>query len=125
MFLPKYRGKNVSFLVTAAIASTIASTGGDLGLARDRLTVGHLRGADVRLDLELATHAVNEDVEVKFAHALDDLGQQPRGVRIWVDDQNPPQRRRQLRQHTRIDSKQDAGLRKQPAFPTPPSVKGA
>ena len=44
----------------------------DLVLAADRLAVGHLRGTDVRLDLELATHAVDEDVEVKFAHALHD-----------------------------------------------------
>jgi hypothetical protein len=38
----------------------------------DRLAVGHLRRADVRLDLELALEAVDEDVEVKFAHALHD-----------------------------------------------------
>jgi hypothetical protein len=38
----------------------------------DRLAVGHLRLADVGLDLELALHAVDEDVEVQLAHALDD-----------------------------------------------------
>jgi hypothetical protein len=38
----------------------------------DRLAVGHLRLADVGLDLELATHAVDEDVEVQLAHAGDD-----------------------------------------------------
>jgi hypothetical protein len=32
----------------------------------------HLRLADVRLDLELAPHAVDEDVEVQLAHAGDD-----------------------------------------------------
>ena len=40
--------------------------------ATDRLAVGHLRLADVGLDLELATHAVHEDVEVELAHAGDD-----------------------------------------------------
>ena len=39
---------------------------------RDRLAVGHLRGADIRLDLELAAHAVDDDVEMQFAHAGDD-----------------------------------------------------
>src|SRR4051812_5246811 len=38
----------------------------------DRLAVRHLRLADVRLDLELPLHAVDEDVEVELAHALDD-----------------------------------------------------
>src|SRR5690606_19061340 len=37
--------------------------------AADRLAVRHLRLADVRLDAELATHAVDEDVEVELAHA--------------------------------------------------------
>jgi hypothetical protein len=41
------------------------------GLA-DRLAVGHLRLADVALDVELATHAVDEDVEVQLAHAGDE-----------------------------------------------------
>ena len=40
--------------------------------AGDRLAIGNLRRADIRLDLELATHAVDDDVEVKFAHAGDD-----------------------------------------------------
>jgi hypothetical protein len=39
---------------------------------RDRLAIRHLRRADVRLDLELALHAVDQDVEMKLAHALDD-----------------------------------------------------
>ena len=38
----------------------------------DGLPVGDLRLADVGLDLELATHAVDEDVEVELAHAADD-----------------------------------------------------
>src|SRR6266568_1728963 len=38
----------------------------------DRLAVGHLRLADVRLDLELAAHAIDEDLQVELAHPLDD-----------------------------------------------------
>src|SRR3954466_8810302 len=38
----------------------------------DRLAVGHLRLADVGLDLELAPHAVDEDLKVQLAHAGDD-----------------------------------------------------
>ena len=40
--------------------------------ARDRLAIGNLRRADIGLDLELAAHAVDDDVEMKFAHAGDD-----------------------------------------------------
>ena len=40
--------------------------------AADRLAVRDLGLADVGLDVELALHAVDEDVEVKLAHALDD-----------------------------------------------------
>ena len=43
-----------------------------LDLAADRLAVGDLRLADVGLDVELALHAVDEDVEVQLAHAGDD-----------------------------------------------------
>src|SRR5690606_27732224 len=38
----------------------------------DGLAVGDLRLADVRLDVELAAHAVHEHVDVELAHALDD-----------------------------------------------------
>src|SRR6478735_4322015 len=41
------------------------------GLA-DRLAVRDLRLADVGLDVDLAAHAVDEDVEVQLAHAGDD-----------------------------------------------------
>ena len=41
------------------------------GLA-DRLAVRHLGLAHVGLDVELALHAVDQDVEVELAHALDD-----------------------------------------------------
>jgi hypothetical protein len=43
-----------------------------LDLVADGLAIGHLRRADIRLDLELPLEAVDEDVEVKFAHALHD-----------------------------------------------------
>src|SRR6478735_1849452 len=48
----------------------------------DRLAVGHLGLADVGLDLELALHAVDEDVEVQLAHAGDD---RLAGVLVVVD----------------------------------------
>ena len=41
-------------------------------MTSERFTIGHLRGANVRFDLELALHPIDEDVEVKLAHALDD-----------------------------------------------------
>src|SRR3954471_21933846 len=34
--------------------------------------IGDLRRADIGLDLELALHAVDEDLEVELAHPLDD-----------------------------------------------------
>ncbi len=37
-----------------------------------RFTVGHLRLADVGLNVELATHTVNQDVQVQLTHAGDD-----------------------------------------------------
>ena len=43
-----------------------------LDLALDGLAVGDLRLADVGLDVELALHAVDQDVEVQLAHAGDD-----------------------------------------------------
>src|SRR5262249_27290992 len=41
-------------------------------LAANRFAVGYLPLADVRLDLELALHAVDDDFEVQLAHAGDD-----------------------------------------------------
>src|ERR1700712_905015 len=43
-----------------------------LDRAADGLAVGHLRLADVRLDVELTAHAVDQDVQVQLAHAADD-----------------------------------------------------
>ncbi len=42
-----------------------------LDLLADRLAVGDLRLADVGLDFELAQHAVDDHLEVKLAHAVD------------------------------------------------------
>src|SRR5258708_7512907 len=59
-------------------ASKLASTAGlllmcivDLGIAGDRLAISDLRCADIGVDLELALHAVDDDLEVQFAHPLD------------------------------------------------------
>src|SRR5580658_2105581 len=43
-----------------------------LHLAGDGLAVGDLRAADVRLDLELAAHPVDQHLQVQLAHAGDD-----------------------------------------------------
>src|SRR5690606_37591257 len=40
--------------------------------AADRLAVRHLRAANVRVDLELATKAVDDDLEMELAHPADD-----------------------------------------------------
>ena len=51
-------------------------------LPRDRLAVRDLRLADVGADVELAHHAVDDDLEVQLAHAADDgLA----GLRVRVD----------------------------------------
>src|SRR3954466_11590464 len=39
---------------------------------REILAIGDLRRADIGLDLELALHAVDQDLEVELAHPLDD-----------------------------------------------------
>src|SRR5262249_55602590 len=40
----------------------------DLGLPADGLAIGDLRRADIGIDLELALHAVDDDLEVELAH---------------------------------------------------------
>src|SRR3546814_6615614 len=40
--------------------------------ARDRLAIGDLRRADIGVHLELALHAVDDDLEVQLAHPFDD-----------------------------------------------------
>src|SRR2546423_3353387 len=65
----------------------------------DRLPVGYLRTADVRLDLELAEESVLDDLQVQLAHAADD---RLRRLRVRVDAEGrvlcgeAPERRRQL-----------------------------
>ncbi len=44
----------------------------DLGLLRHGLAISDLRRADIGLDLELTAHAIDDDVEMQLAHALDD-----------------------------------------------------
>src|ERR1017187_4920647 len=43
-----------------------------LDLPADGLPVRDLRAADVRLDLELAPHPFDQDLEVEFTHPRDD-----------------------------------------------------
>src|SRR5207237_1109168 len=64
---------------TALLADESADA---VGLALDRLAIGDLRLADVRVDGKLAQHAVDDDLEVQLAHAGDDrLG----GLLVGVD----------------------------------------
>ena len=44
----------------------------DVGRAGHGLAIGHLRRADIGVDLELALHAVDDDLEMELAHPLDD-----------------------------------------------------
>src|SRR5690606_11966239 len=44
----------------------------DLAALGDLFTVRHLRLTDIGLDVELATHTVNQDVQVKLTHPGDD-----------------------------------------------------
>src|SRR5512138_2735299 len=60
----------VAVLAAAAGLADVAAL--RLDLPRDGLAVGDLGLADVRLDLELPEHAVDEDLEVELAHAPDD-----------------------------------------------------
>ena len=41
-------------------------------VARDRFAIGDLRLADVRLNVELAHHAVDDDLQVQLTHTADD-----------------------------------------------------
>mmetsp|Transcript_130755 Transcript_130755/g.317607 ORF Transcript_130755/g.317607 Transcript_130755/m.317607 type:complete len:309 (-) Transcript_130755:1217-2143(-) len=57
--------------VLAGTAGLLLVGVGGAGVLGDGLAVVHLGRADVRLDLELALEAVDDDVEVELAHALD------------------------------------------------------
>ena len=58
--------------VLAAAAGLLRVLHLAVGGPRQRLLVGDLRLADARLDAELALQAVDDDLEVQFAHAADD-----------------------------------------------------
>eukprot|EP00302_Diacronema_sp_CCMP2436_P025919 CAMPEP_0179931864 /NCGR_PEP_ID=MMETSP0983-20121128/10922_1 /TAXON_ID=483367 /ORGANISM="non described non described, Strain CCMP 2436" /LENGTH=262 /DNA_ID=CAMNT_0021836351 /DNA_START=321 /DNA_END=1111 /DNA_ORIENTATION=+ len=57
--------------VLAAAARLLLVDVLNLGRLGDALAVSHLRGAHVGLDLELALHPVDDDLEVQLAHAGD------------------------------------------------------
>ena len=62
---------DVSILaLTAGLAHELAL--GVLDRLADRLAVGDLGFADIRLDTEFAFHAIDDDFEVKLAHARND-----------------------------------------------------
>ena len=63
---------DLHFAELAGAARLLLVGVGQLDRPREALAVGHLRRADVGLDLELALHAVDQDLEVKLAHPLDD-----------------------------------------------------
>jgi len=69
----------------AALADVLALR---LDLAGDGLAVGDLRLADVGVDLVLAPHAVDDDVQVELAHAGDHGLAGLSSVRIGTTD--PP-----------------------------------
>ena len=55
---------------TRTLSARAGLDGGRLG---DRLAVGDLRRADLALHVELAHHAIADDLQVQLAHALDHL----------------------------------------------------
>ena len=70
------RGRTARARRSAGCACTPASTGWVM-VSR----IGHLRLADVGLDLELAVHAIDDDLEVELAHPADDASaRSPRSV---------------------------------------------
>ena len=58
--------------VLAAAAGLADEAALDLAGVADFLAVGHLRLADIGLDVEFTAHAVDDDVQVQLAHAGDD-----------------------------------------------------
>jgi hypothetical protein len=58
--------------VLAATARLLGVLDFAVGGTRQRLFVGNLRTPDARLDVELAFQAVDDALEVQFAHAADD-----------------------------------------------------
>ena len=73
---------DVPELSAAAGLAHVAALG--LGRAGDRLAVGHLRDAGVHLGFEFAHEAVEDHLQVQFAHARQDgLA----GLGVGLDDQ--------------------------------------
>ena len=74
--VPLARGVRLDLQPHVAVLAAAAGLAHELAFALDRaadgLAVGDLRLADVGLDLELALHAVDDDLEVQLAHARDD-----------------------------------------------------
>src|SRR5690606_20292274 len=69
-FLRLHLDDDVTILATATgLAHELAFL---LERLADGLAVGHLRLADVGLDVEFATHAINDDIQVQLAHTRDD-----------------------------------------------------
>src|SRR4029079_16335350 len=63
---------HLHFAELAGAARLLLVGVGQLDRLREILAIGDLRSADIGLDLELALHAVDEDLEVELAHSLDD-----------------------------------------------------
>ena len=88
-----------------------------LGLLADRLAVGDLRLAHVRLDLELAEEAIDDDLEVQLAHAVN---QRLVGLRVDVHLEGRILQREPRQRHSelflvglrlRLDGDRDDGRR--------------
>src|SRR6185436_4165156 len=63
---------HLHFAELAGAARLLLVGVGQLDRLREILAIGNLRRTDVRLDLELALHAVNQDLEVELAHPVGD-----------------------------------------------------
>ena len=63
---------NLGVAVVAGTAGLTDVLAFRLSLLADRLAIGDLRLADVGLDLVLAHHAVDDDLQMKLAHTGDD-----------------------------------------------------
>ena len=63
---------NLDVTVLAAAAGLANVLAFRLRLLADGLAIGHLRLAHVGLHVELAHHAVDDDLQVELAHAADD-----------------------------------------------------
>src|SRR5207247_11388050 len=70
---PTRRSSDLDVPVLAAAARLADELAFDVFDApANRLAVGHLRPADIGVDLELPLHPVDDDLEVQLAHPADD-----------------------------------------------------